>query len=226
MATSPTPITALPTPPSRSDPTNFAARGDAFLGALPAFVTQTNNLATNAYNNALDSESFASNSATSATNAFIQSQAAALSAAASAASAGAVKWISGTTYTEGAVTWSPLNFLSYRRKATGGGTTDPSSDLINWALVGAPSSFPITVISTNTSALLNNHYILATSLELTLPASPGIGTPVQFTDISNTRTCKIKPGVEKIRGVAEDMVINSLGASGILVYSGSTYGWV
>lgn len=38
------PITALPTPPSRSDPTNFATRADAFLGALPTFTTQANAL--------------------------------------------------------------------------------------------------------------------------------------------------------------------------------------
>ena len=52
--TAPTPITALPTPPSRSGPDNFAARGDAFLGALPTFGTQTNSTATNVYNNAVD----------------------------------------------------------------------------------------------------------------------------------------------------------------------------
>ena len=36
------PVTALPTPPSRADPTNFAARADAFLAALPTFVTEIN----------------------------------------------------------------------------------------------------------------------------------------------------------------------------------------
>lgn len=35
-------ITPLPTPPSTSDPTNFNTRADAFLGALPAFVTEAN----------------------------------------------------------------------------------------------------------------------------------------------------------------------------------------
>lgn len=35
-------ITALPTPPSSADPANFAARGDAFLGALPQMVTEIN----------------------------------------------------------------------------------------------------------------------------------------------------------------------------------------
>lgn len=40
-----TEITALPTPPSRQDPDSFAARGDAFLSALPNFVTEANSLA-------------------------------------------------------------------------------------------------------------------------------------------------------------------------------------
>ena len=38
-------ITPLPTPPSRSDPTNFSARGDAFLSALPTFATEANVMA-------------------------------------------------------------------------------------------------------------------------------------------------------------------------------------
>lgn len=38
-------ITALPTPPIRSDPANFAARADAFLAALPAFADEANALA-------------------------------------------------------------------------------------------------------------------------------------------------------------------------------------
>lgn len=40
-------ITALPTPPSRLDPTNFSARADAFLGALPQFAVEANALETN-----------------------------------------------------------------------------------------------------------------------------------------------------------------------------------
>lgn len=39
-------ITALPTPPSRSDSANFATRGDAFLAALPTFATEANVLQT------------------------------------------------------------------------------------------------------------------------------------------------------------------------------------
>ena len=40
-----TTISALPTPPSRSDSINFAARGDAFLTALPQFQTEANAVA-------------------------------------------------------------------------------------------------------------------------------------------------------------------------------------
>jgi hypothetical protein len=39
-------ITPLPTPPSTSDPANFDARADAFLGALPQFATECNAAAT------------------------------------------------------------------------------------------------------------------------------------------------------------------------------------
>ncbi len=39
------PITALPTPPTRQDPDNFAQRGDEFLAALPLFATEANALA-------------------------------------------------------------------------------------------------------------------------------------------------------------------------------------
>jgi hypothetical protein len=35
-------ISAIPTPPSRSDPANFDARADAFLGALPDLATEVN----------------------------------------------------------------------------------------------------------------------------------------------------------------------------------------
>lgn len=56
-------ITQLPTPPSRSDTANFAARGDALLGALPKFVDEANALA-NEVN--LDREAVAQNAANAA----------------------------------------------------------------------------------------------------------------------------------------------------------------
>lgn len=55
-------ITALPTPPTRSDASNFNVRADAFLSALPTFATEANALAT-------EVNGYASNAATSAATA-------------------------------------------------------------------------------------------------------------------------------------------------------------
>jgi len=48
------------------------------------------------------------------------------------------KWVSGTTYQEGNVVWSPSDNQYYMRKngTTGAGTTDPSSDTTNWQPTG------------------------------------------------------------------------------------------
>ena len=83
MATAPTPITALPTPPSSSDPSSFDLRADNFLLALPTFRTEANALGTNAYNNALA----AAASETTATTQVSLAAAQASSAAASASTA-------------------------------------------------------------------------------------------------------------------------------------------
>ena len=120
-------ITPLPTPPSRDDPTNFSARGDAFLGALPTFATEANALAVDVNADAVAAAAAVSD----AEDAAVVAQAA---SGAALAAANVTKWISGTTYTEGTMVWSPISYLSYRRKTTGGGTTDPSIDTTNWEL--------------------------------------------------------------------------------------------
>lgn len=58
--------TPLPTPPSTNDPSNFDTRADQFLGALPAFQTQTNTQSTVTYNNALDAATNANKAAENA----------------------------------------------------------------------------------------------------------------------------------------------------------------
>lgn len=114
-------ITSLPTPPTRSDPVNFNSRADAFLTALPTFATEANTLQADV--NAKQTD--ASNSAAAAL----------ASELASAASSTATIWVSGTTYAVGNVRFSPVNYLSYRRKTAGAGTTDPSADSTNWQLI-------------------------------------------------------------------------------------------
>lgn len=120
-------ITALPTAPARTQTSAvFITNADAFVAALPTMVTQENTWATQA--NTVAGE-INTNAATAS--------AAALSAAASAATAAAtgVIWVSGTTYAIGDARWSPINYLTYRRRTAGAGTTDPSLDPTNWALL-------------------------------------------------------------------------------------------
>lgn len=126
-------ITALPAPPSRLDPANFATQADAFLGALPTFQTEANALQT-------DVNSKYAYTVTSADSAYTNSLNAAASALAAANSAGASIWVSGTTYAIGAARFSPLNYLTYRRKTAGAGTTDPSQDSTNWQLLTLDST--------------------------------------------------------------------------------------
>lgn len=114
-------ITPLPTPPSRSDPANFAVRADAFLGALPLFQSEANSLQADVNAKQVTATN-AANAATAAANA-------------ATAATGVTVWVSGTTYAVGDNRFSPLNFLTYRRKTAGAGTTDPSLDATNWAQI-------------------------------------------------------------------------------------------
>ena len=83
MPTTPPPVTPLPTPPSRADALNFAARGDAFLGALPALQIDLTALAQVTHNNAVE----AVQSATAATTAASASAGSASNAANAAGAA-------------------------------------------------------------------------------------------------------------------------------------------
>ena len=166
MPTSPTAITALPTPPSRDDSVNFAARADAFVGALPTFGTQANNLATNVYNNAVEAEADAVAAAASAAGSASSAAAANASAQAAAISSNVTLWVSGTSYTSGQTVYSPITFLTYRRITNGAGTTDPSADGTNWQLIsGTVSSI---AVSGGTTGLTVSGSPVTTSGTITL----------------------------------------------------------
>ena len=131
-------ITPLPSAPQPTDSTaEFNTKAFAWVASLDTFVTETNALASDVSDDA-DTASAAATDAEAA-------------AAAAVAAAGATKWVSGTTYTEGAVVWSPINYLSYRRKTTGGGTTDPSLDATNWAQVAGTGNVTTDGIQTLTN---------------------------------------------------------------------------
>ena len=130
-----TTITALPTPPSRDDPTNFRTRADAFLSALPTFGTQANALAADVNAAASSASGSASSASASASSASGSASAALASAINAASSVGGQLWVSGTTYTVGFLAYSPANGRTYRRITNGAGTTDPSNDATNWVLL-------------------------------------------------------------------------------------------
>lgn len=87
MPTTPPTITALPTPPNRTDPTTFSARADAWVAAVPSFSTQLQAVAGNTYDNAVEAAGSATAAASSASAASGSATAAATSASAAANSA-------------------------------------------------------------------------------------------------------------------------------------------
>lgn len=168
MPVAPTPITALPTPPQRSDSANFAARGDAFLTALPTFRTEVNNLGTNAYNNAVDANNAATTATSNATSAANSAASASASAQAATIAAGVSEWVSGSTYATGASVYSPINYLTYRRTSSspGSSTTDPSQDATRW--VGISGTVSSIALAGGTSGLTFSGSPVTTSGTITV----------------------------------------------------------
>lgn len=165
MPTTPPPITPVPTPvPQRGDRTTFSSRVDAFIVWLINAVTQFGAVATNVYNNALETFGFA--------------QTAQAQATAAQALVNVAKWVSGTTYQNGAAVWSPANGQTYRRiTAAGSGTTDPSLDTVNYAPVVGMTIQSVAAPATYTVQLSDKGRNLRFSADatVTFPASATLG---------------------------------------------------
>ena len=119
-------ISSFPTAPVRSDSATFRPRAEAWVAHMGTFTAEANALVVEVQDNA---DAVAIDKGLCVT-AVADAQSA--QAAAESASSASV-WVSGTTYAIGNVRFSPINFLSYRRKIAGAGTTDPSVDSANWA---------------------------------------------------------------------------------------------
>ena len=174
------PISALPSPPSRQDPANFADEADAFLGALPTFQSEVNASGTYIDGKAAEVDTDAATATTQAGIATTQATNAANSATAaanSAASAGGVLWVSGTSYAVGYVVYSPITFTNYRCIQATSGTTDPSLDETNWVSTGGGGGglTEQTATTTATTETAIATYVAAdyTAMELTVVADSG-----------------------------------------------------
>jgi len=204
-----TTITTLPTAPSRSDPINFADRADEFLGALPTFGDQANAVAS-------EVNGYASNAQTAKT----QAEAA---AAAALATANTSLWVSGTTYAVGVVTYSPITFLSYRRKTSGAGTTDPSADATNWQLVAGSGDVTLTGTQTLTNKTLISVISTATKeTKVSMPANNfDLNTANYFTKtISTTTTFTVSNVPSSGTSIAFILDATNAGSAAITWFSG------
>jgi hypothetical protein len=128
-------ISPLPPAPQTSSPSTFDVLADAFVAALSPFVTQTNIVASEVVSNRDSTSAYANNSAASATASANSAADALVSANNAASSANVTKWLAATSYTQGAIVWSPINFQTYRNAVAGVHATDPSIDPTNWQLL-------------------------------------------------------------------------------------------
>lgn len=83
----------------------------------------------------------------------------------------------------------------------------------------------VSVISTNTNAVVGYTYIVTASLTLTLPASPVSGDRITISNRSGAVTCVVARNGNRIMSLTEDMTIDLTNAAFSLVYSNATLGW-
>lgn len=221
------PISALPTPPTRQDPANFNARADAFLAALPTFRTEANALEANVDAREANAIVQANTATAQASAALASAASASASAILAAASAGAAAWVSGTTYSIGQVVWSPITQLIYRRRVAGAGTTDPSADSANWALVAGGLPQLVEITATSATLLAGQHAVLTnvSQTTVTLPPSPTVFDYVWVTPTNSRVDNRIARNGQNIMGLAEDLDIDNANATVQLRFIGGTRGW-
>jgi hypothetical protein len=105
---------------------------------------------------------------------------------------------------------------------TGIVTPGVEADLVDADKVVTPTS----VITGNTTAVAGIHYIMTSSLQLTLPASPTVGDVVRVSNRTGTTTAAVLRNGQNIMGVADNLEIDAEHISFGLLFTGATQGWV
>lgn len=210
-------ITALPTPPSRQDPLNFADRADDFLGALPQFVTEANALAI-AVN--VDEAATAS-SAAAAANSAATAQAAALAAQTVSNYRGEWSSLTGPLTVPSTVSYSGVFYTLTSNIADVTAHTPGVSAV--WLVVGTGER-PVS-ISTNTSLNLFTTYRVTANCIATLPSAPTDGSWVKFINKTGVNNFTVARNGKTIEGLSADLTVNVNNKGFWLIYSATTNDW-
>jgi len=142
------------------------------------------------------------------------------------ASVNMTKWISGTTYAIGDVTWSPVTFYAYRRKTAGAGTTDPSADATNWISIASAASganADITSMTALTAPTVAANPVRAADLQKQVATRFSAGgtadnitgtlSPAPASLTTGTRVSTTPPGANTV--TSPTLNVNALGAKKI-----------
>ena len=131
-----------------------------------------------------------------------------------------------------AVTFDKLSTTTTVTESEGIGSNDNDTTLPTSAAVKdyvdsqQSSGSGVSVISSNTTAISGNLYVLTANLTLTLPSSPSAGNYIKVSNRSGVATCTIARNSEKIQGADSDLTLDKLNSGFEMIYSGSAQGWV
>jgi hypothetical protein len=103
-------------------------------------------------------------------------------------------------------------------------TSGGSSGAVSWSTINV--SFTTNVITSNTTAVKNNHYYLnGSAISLSLPASPSVGDEVRLSEVAGNTDCVIGRNGSNIMGSASNLTIDTAYLVLYLRYVDSTIGW-
>ena len=211
-------VTDLPTPPTRTDPTNFDTRADALMTALPQFVTEINVLGG-------DVE-------TAHEACLLADLSAAGYAAQASSSANFTEYSAVATY-DYPDTVSTTTGDTYRCIGTSVTGVNPVTDGgTNWKLLTFPGSgLWITKTGAYSIAPFERVFVNLTggSFTITLPSPVWGISRVWISDIgetiNSTDVLTIARGGNPIMGINEDMTVEIPGAAFSLLAVSAAYGW-
>ena len=143
--------------------------------------------------------------------------------------AGAQRWQPGD-YAQGAVVWSPLSLLTYRRVPEGvtASTTDPSLDPSAWRLSGSPHSMPTQELTGPGPHQLvtGMHYlILSADVVAVMPGSAFAQEQLRITNLSGQSGPLLLANGQNFSGKVGDLLLDSARADRMFIFTDSQ-GWV